>query len=398
MCYVLYATNAFATGKILINEFLVDPPPQQVELINAGDETVEISNWYIDDNGGTTYFSIPVGSILYPNSCLVFSSEFNLNKSSPDTVRLFNNAAPPTSSAAQLIDSFSYKASSGSAVSFFRLPDGENTWATGSSSFEKFNKTRESCLIFPTDTPTKTPTASPSPSDTAPQPTSVPISYNNIFLSEVMVNPPTGEKEWVEIYNDNDFTVTLSNWYIDDIENAGGSPKSFSLTIAAKQYGVYELSSSLFNNDGDSARLLDSQKIEKDSFEYEKTEKGKTLGRNSLDNDKVCIQESSKGTVNNPCLARIIPTVTASISPTSTAKHKALATPNLKRTNNQTSSQLSSANVQNGLIPNGEVLGGFNKVQPAQSKATLPKHLSFLSLSYSLLTLASVFLRMKFNA
>jgi hypothetical protein len=79
--------------------------------------------------------------------------------------------------------------------------------------------------------PTNFPTQNSSPTNT-PIPT--PISYQNIYLSEVYPNPQTGENEWVEIYNDNDFIVNLNNWYIDDIEDGGSSPKKFSLTIQPK--------------------------------------------------------------------------------------------------------------------------------------------------------------------
>lgn len=174
---------------------------------------------------------------------------------------------------------------------------------------------------IPTPTPTPTPTSTPQPTpritaeQPSPTPTSFPspipsssspalsfISYDNIYLSEVMVYPQIGEKEWVEIYNDNDYPVFLKNWYLDDLENAGSSPKSFSLEIAGKDYAVLELSSSMFNNDGDNIRLLDFNKILKDSFEYNIGEKGKTFGRVSFDNDEFCLQEPSKGFINNPCL------------------------------------------------------------------------------------------------
>src|SRR3989339_835225 len=116
-------------AKILINEFLIDPQPQQVELINIGSDSADVSGWYLDDSGGTAYYTIPQSSVIYPNSCLVFSGDFNLNKTSADSLRLFNNLFSPTSSSPQLIDSFSYKSSSGSGISYLRIPDGENLWS-----------------------------------------------------------------------------------------------------------------------------------------------------------------------------------------------------------------------------------------------------------------------------
>lgn len=258
--FVLIITShlVIAETKVFINEFLIEPTPQAVELFNQSSETVDISGWYIDDNAGSTYYTIPQSNVLYPNACMVFSGDFNFNKSSSDTVRLFNATAPPTSSGAQLIDSFSYKSSSGSGITYFRLPDGTATWATGVASLGKYNSNGQSCTIEPTPTslpsPTVQPTQTAEPLPTpvlsiSPTGNEIIINYSNIYISEVMPNPLSGEHEWIELYNNNDYDIKLNNWYIDDIENGGSSAKLFSLAILSKQYGIIELSSSMFNND-----------------------------------------------------------------------------------------------------------------------------------------------------
>ena len=132
LCFLYIVIAPFVFGQasqIKINEFLVEPTPQIVELLNTGTEIVDLSNWYVDDSGGTTYFTIPTGTQLYPNACLSFSGSLNLNRTSDDTVRLFDSTAPPTSSSAKLIDSFDYKSSSGSGVTFQRIPDGQSIWS-----------------------------------------------------------------------------------------------------------------------------------------------------------------------------------------------------------------------------------------------------------------------------
>ncbi|MEK7097112.1 MAG: lamin tail domain-containing protein, partial [Patescibacteria group bacterium] len=279
---ILNTFPVFAQSKISINEFLIDPQPQSVEIFNSGTQSADISDWIIDDSGGTTFYTIPNDSIVFPNQCLVFSGDFNLNKSSADTIKLINSSQ-------QLIDSFSYKSSSGSGISYFRQPDATDSWATGSATLGFYNSSTEQTCLFPTLTPsptitliptlTPTPIASPEPTaEAGTTATSTPQSYDNIYLSEVMVNPTTGEKEWVEIFNNNDFSVILNGWYIDDLENSGSSSKIFSLEISRKSYAVFNLTSSMFNNDGDSVLLLDSNKNLKDDFEYSKSEQGKTLG------------------------------------------------------------------------------------------------------------------------
>src|SRR3989344_9389973 len=106
---------------IKLNEVLIEPDPQSVEIINTSSDEVDLSSWYLDDNGGTTYFTIPQNTIIYPGSCLVFSSNFNLNAESSDTIRIFNNSYPPTSTLSALIDSFSYTKSPGNGISFIRI-------------------------------------------------------------------------------------------------------------------------------------------------------------------------------------------------------------------------------------------------------------------------------------
>ncbi len=415
---VFIARQVFAQNLIRINEFLLEPTPQQVEIINTGTESADISGWSIDDNGGSTYYTIPQSSILYPNACLVFSGDLNLNKLSADTIRLFNNG--------NLIDSFSYKSSSGSGVSYLRLPDGIGNWTTKSASLGIFNESGLSCIITPTltTTPTSISTQTPTPSLSTPQPTVesrdpvspipsgdigttiTPISYQNIYISEVMVNPSLGEYEWVEFFNNNDFIVTLTDWFIDDVENAGSSPKLFSLDIAAKSHGVIDMSSSIFNNTGDSVRLLNFNKTRIDDFEYTSTTQGKTFGRISYDSDEFCFQEPSKGTVNNSCINQIPisnPTSKLTNKPTNLSYPSTTAVANRLvpsvsiyryiNTNNNVVSPVYPVNYGvNQLIREGEILGITTQ---SKNNKSLIHYLSFISFSYSLLTILSVFLKMK---
>ena len=409
LLFFLFAVPCLAENKILINEFLIDPQPQQVEIINTSTEEADISGWIIDDSGGTTYYTVPQSNILHPNSCLVFSGDFNLNKSSVDIVRLINNSQ-------QLIDSFSYKSSSGSGITYQRLPDGTDFWTTGSANLGKFNSSTDQACLFPTltPTPTSTPLLTPTLEIT---PTSIPISteiiaptpytltptpYNNIFISEAMIYPQPGNNEWIEIYNDNDYSVSLNNWFIDDIENDGSSPKSFASDIPAKSYYVFNLSSSMFNNGGDSVRLLDNNKNLKDSFEYSGGDQGKTFGRTSLDSDDFCQQEPSNGTINNSCIN--LPTIASETtgrinpSPTTLPSIKPILINKPARRNLD---EGGSINIQKPVVPTvineqGEILGAKNNLLIRSSNnKSLINTLLFISCTYSLLTMISILIKMR---
>ena len=212
-----------------------------------------------------------------------------------------------------------------------------------------------------------------------------------------MISPKTGEKEWVEIYNDNDFSVSLNNWYVDDLENSGSSPKLFSLEINARSYGIFDLASSSFNNGGDSVRLLDFNKDLKDDFEYKETEQGKTLGRVSFPSDGFCLQEPSKNLVNNSCInptpTPLRPTGFAGQAPIKNIPPDVSILPAGRQVHQ-------SINYPTGVINNnfnnGDVLGTANElIINSSNNKPLINLLSFLSIFYSLLTIISILFRMK---
>jgi hypothetical protein len=177
----------------------------------------------------------------------------------------------------------------------------------------------------PTNTPTLIPTQIPSATSTptvllSPTPTQTQVSVSNIFLSEFIPNPESGFEK-VEIYNDNDFSVNLNNWKIDDVENSGHSPKDFNAQIPAKNYYVIDLDSNSFlNNDSDDVRLLDFNGSEKDKKSYSNPPKGKSYAKDS--GGDWCWQESSFNSSNNGCIVITnTPTETSvpvSLTPTQT--------------------------------------------------------------------------------
>ncbi|MGB4966246.1 MAG: lamin tail domain-containing protein [Microgenomates group bacterium] len=179
-------------------------------------------------------------------------------------------------------------------------------------------------IIFPTPSPAggtspiPTPTTQSTPSPTgAPTPTPSPAGQSslggadNIFISEALTTPESGQHEWVELFNNNDHSITLNSWFIDDIENAGSSPQAFTLTINPKSYATIDMQSALFNNDGDSVRLLDNERIQKDYFSYSQAQQGKSISRNDLNSHEICIALPTKNDSNGSCI--IGPTSTTNI-------------------------------------------------------------------------------------
>lgn len=241
--------------------------------------------------------------------------------------------------------------------------------------------------------PTLTPSITPTPTPTITIASPEPILYDNIFISEVMVNPESGKNEWIELYNDNNFDVSLAGWYFDDLENAGSSPKMFSLNVSSKSFRVYNLTSSIFNNEGDSVRLLDFNKNLRDEFEYGMSTPGKSFGRISFESNDFCIQESSYEMSNKACL-------NPDISPTNVLLPSPVLTPiKTSLVNSQQPKKILSKNPlplspTQSVLNNSqvEILGASTKINKDALKIQL---LSFISLSYSLLTIASILIKMK---
>ena len=79
-----------------------------------------------------------------------------------------------------------------------------------------------------------------------------------LIISEVLPNPPTGQDEFVELYNNSSMLTDLNSWKLDDVLNGGVEPpKALSGLIEPNQYLAVYFSRATFNNDGDEVNLLD---------------------------------------------------------------------------------------------------------------------------------------------
>ncbi|PIP14734.1 hypothetical protein COW98_00665 [Candidatus Roizmanbacteria bacterium CG22_combo_CG10-13_8_21_14_all_35_9] len=384
LLFCLFARNAWATTKVTIQDYPLQIYPNQEfsVVFNIINDFISSDGYYVKGRIGSTSANLNKGETYNPTT-----NNWLSDTSSWDSFPIinFNNDTIATASAKLRVNQTVFIENNLLVIRINK--NGKN-----------YDSSSTALLVFePTPTPTETISLSPTitpivsfePTE-IPEPT--PISYNNIFINEVMVNPESGSNEWVEIYNDNDFSVTLSNWYLDDIENAGSSPKSFSLEIPAKGYRVFNLSSSMFNNDADSVSLLDFNKNTKDSFEYQSSTKEKTFGRTTFDNDDFCLQEPSYEAINNGCL-NPIPTVSLTTKP--------VPTPTLFFSPT-TFSPPRPGNVQliNQLYTNdSQVLGAYteNKQIIKSTNNKLVNSFLIISFSYSLLTIVSVSLKIKLS-
>lgn len=270
---LIFAHYAFA--QVVINEVM--PAPSQgnewVELKNAGSDLVELTGWTVEDANGVLQPNPSLsGVVMQPGAFFVFELVNKLNNTG-DTVTLKDVDA-------QVVDQFNY-ASSGSALSWSRV-------SSTQSAFVQPTPSRGVENTLPSPSPTPSPSAVPTPSPSpsllpspsvlpstsptipSPQPVhlpspvplpspSIPPTIDPVHLSEVLACPETSAKEWVEFYNPNAQPLTLQGWKLKD---DSGNARTLELALPARGYSLFELSTGIFNNHGDTLFILNSQGYE----------------------------------------------------------------------------------------------------------------------------------------
>jgi len=311
LLFLIFPKLAFA--QIKINSFCNNCDPEWIELINIGDTQIFLDNWSLKDENavqnnktGTT-----INDNFEINEIKKYDQlNFILNNDT-DTIYLFDNLN-------NQIDKLLYPTPT----------------------------------PLPTDGPTETP-IQPSPTETplpvnTPEPTNTPILppiINNIFINEFMPNPETGS-EWVEIYNNNDFDLSLENWRVQD--NTDKQRIISNNTIPSFSYFIFMFNNYL-NNTGDSIRLLDQYNRQiGETYSYNSTKKGYSF---SLQEDKTwCQTISSMNQDNFSCYSSptSTPSPTDTPKPTSTPKN----TPTPKKTPSPTSGSKRTKTVS---LPNNKI-------------------------------------------
>lgn len=262
------AKSAAATSTVVINEVLYDPsgsdPGQEwVELYNAGGSSADLKGYELNAASGDYYkfpsFIIKSKSFVTvqwgkagvddASNLYTGSSGFATIGNTKGSITLFNSS---THSKSTVIDYLEYGLA-GQTWESSAIAAG--IWTTGDFIADSVEG---SSIGLKTDGADNN-ASSDWQSFAAPTPNlanNTPVTYpSGIYLWEYLPYPEAGN-EWVEVYNDNADSKTLTGWQIDDIKDGGSSPKTFSATVAGKGYAKIDLAASFFNNDGDSVRLL----------------------------------------------------------------------------------------------------------------------------------------------
>lgn len=124
-------------------------------------------------------------------------------------------------------------------------------------------------------------TTEPEPKTEKPKPITYPF---DIVINEILPSPegPDAKEEWVEIFNQNSFEVSLSDWQLKD---KIGSTSTFTFSketeISAKGFLVFfrPTTKITLNNDGDEISLLQPDGKIINRVEFEKAPRGQSYNR-----------------------------------------------------------------------------------------------------------------------
>jgi Lamin Tail Domain len=256
---VATAANTTYPSGIILNEFLANPKSRYdgewVELYNGGSASGDLAGWKLDDGeGGGSPHTLPDGTTIVPGDYLVVYLPSALLNNGGDTLRLIRPDGV-------VVDSTSYTSSTPD-VSRSRSPDG--VWYDSDEPTPGEPNLPPSALVVPTEG-SSVPSASVSVDNTTPG-----SEGEKVRLSEVLPAPKDAfDAEWVEIANDSDAPADLTGWMVDDVAG-GGAPFTLPSDSVAEPHGllVVTLPRALFNNVGDSVRLLRPDGNVADEFTY----------------------------------------------------------------------------------------------------------------------------------
>lgn len=197
--------TTYIDSTLRINEIETnhDVLADYVEIINIGDQALDISGWYVMDDDPVGHagdvLPVPQGTKVDPGQVYVFdtNTHFTFGLGKNDTVTLRNAQG-------DIADEYTW-AGGHPAGTWSRVPDGTGDF--------KDHPNSKGVLNYVTD--------------------------QAVVINEIESN--ASDRDWVEIYNNSDTDLDISGWYIrDDSDDHASVKLPAGTTLAAKGYFVFE--------------------------------------------------------------------------------------------------------------------------------------------------------------
>jgi len=284
-------------GGILLGEVQYDPSPpgsenafEWVEIHNAGSEPVSLAGWQLADNRAAD--PLPDVEIAAGGRLVVagerFSELFPSYTGPLATIASIGNGLGNAGDRVELrdaqgdvVDALSYGDDAG-------ILDPPVPLAAAGHSLERVPAGRDTDAASDwVDQPAPSPGGSPSglPPTAAPPDTPVPPPPGaRLVLNEYLAAPrdvdwdgdgtPSGDDEWIEVFNAGDVDLDLRGWQLDDVEGGGSSPfvVAESVVLPARGHRLFfkRETGVALNNGGDAVRLLGPDGVAVDVAEYDR--------------------------------------------------------------------------------------------------------------------------------
>ena len=328
--------NSQGASSLIINEIMyslpgADDKHEWIELFNAGSSEIDLTGWKFHDgddainhalnappkNGSRGSLILPAGGflLLAGDAATVAADLPGFSEAIIDTVMSLVNSSATLkiiNKDGQEVCSAFYSKEIGADGNGKTLEwDGaqlKESFAEGGTPGAPNSVLSPNYSPAPTATPSPTATGSaetvtPTPSispTTSPAPA---YQYSkDIFINEFFPYPPTGEKEWMELFNADEEIIDLNGWGISDQTNIA-HPQIIpaDTKIEPNSFLVVELGKQILNNDGDQISLLwpDGQVLH--AVSYQKATASQSVSR--LDNGQwIWTNRPTPGTKNLPSL------------------------------------------------------------------------------------------------
>ena len=242
-----------------------------VELYNAADQPVSLAGWYLSDNPkNLTKWALPAGTSLGAGEYLIvflsgktgiageLHASFSLGTG--ETLYLYHSQTGRLDwiTVPELPDNVSIGLDENNEQVYYRYP-------TPGAPNGHGEKTAEAIGFFQSD---------------------------GVYISEVCAihDRGSGEKDWIELYNGSDGTVSLDGWYLSDSINEPKKYRISSLSMKSQSYAVIETTGSAaerksgdgnfgISPSGEKLFLSDENGNIRDIFETGVQRNGMTSGR-----------------------------------------------------------------------------------------------------------------------
>lgn len=259
--------------------------PEWIEFFNSSGSDIDLSTWKVERKStGDWNTPKPLNATISANTYMKFDFSNYLNDSG-----FFLRVKDNTGTVVETFpdsDTASKCPSGNSLVSWIKQGI---SWSVTSTLTPA-----EANILTPISTPQPTPTTTPSPQTTpSATPTPAPaattqataitgLQPTSISLSEVYACQNDDEREWVELYNSANTSVTITSWKLTD-DDHNDQPIA-SLSIAANGYSVVEIAKytkGMLTNSGDVVNLIDATGKTVESFPYKSCTKGSSWAKRS---------------------------------------------------------------------------------------------------------------------